>query len=300
MRRSWKGDEWQAFALQLVQRRHQPQNVQIVPDTVRGDAGIEFITTSGCLYQCYAPEETSDNKKAASAMKAKAGRDLPKLIKNKDKLCAILSGIVANRWILLTPFLDDKDVVANVRSRGVSVKAAGLSFISADFEALCHSQDDFEGEIAQLKALSLGPSLQVQPPTSSEVIAASTSIGERIDEKLSRAYGLLASDQRIANRRSAYVKAYIYRENALDQLRQNHAVLWERAFQSLDAEETRLAAFGAGLTLPAEQLRESTERIEESLIKALPMLAAGQITQIALGAIGDWLIRCPLDFPEGT
>lgn len=85
-RRAWKGDEWQAFALQLVQRRHGPENVQVVPDSVGGDAGLEFFTTSGCLYQCYAPEETADVAKAASAMKAKAGRDLPKLLKYKDKI----------------------------------------------------------------------------------------------------------------------------------------------------------------------------------------------------------------------
>lgn len=148
-RRAWKGDEWQAFALQLVQRRHGPQNVQVVPDAVGGDAGLEFFTTSGCLYQCYAPEETSDVAKAASAMKAKAGRDIPKLIRYRDKIEPILSGILANRWILLTPFLDNKDVVADIRKRGLAVKAKGLTFLAPDFEALCHSQDDFAGEIAQ-------------------------------------------------------------------------------------------------------------------------------------------------------
>ena len=56
-RRDWKGDEWQEFALQLVQRRHGAENVQVVPDKVKGDAGLEFFTTCGCLYQCYAPEE---------------------------------------------------------------------------------------------------------------------------------------------------------------------------------------------------------------------------------------------------
>jgi hypothetical protein len=77
--RAWDPDGWQAFALQLVQLRHYPQNVQIVPDAVRGDAGIEFFSTDGCLYQCYAPEEVADVGKAASAMKEKARRDLNKL-----------------------------------------------------------------------------------------------------------------------------------------------------------------------------------------------------------------------------
>src|SRR3954470_5366865 len=102
-RRSWKGDEWQTFALKLVQLRHGAKNVQIVPDAVRGDAGLEFFTTCGCVYQCYAPEEVSDVKKAASAMKAKAGRDLPKLQKNKDTIEQLLCGVSVERWILLCP-----------------------------------------------------------------------------------------------------------------------------------------------------------------------------------------------------
>jgi len=298
-RRAWKGDEWQAFALQLVQRRHGAENVQVVPDSVRGDAGLEFFTTTGCLYQCYAPEETSDVAKAASAMKAKAGRDLPKLLKYKDKIESILCGIPATRWILLCPFLDNKEVVADVRKRGLALKGQGLTFLAPNFEALCHSQDDFAGELEQLKALSLGPPLSVDIPTPSDVSAASgTSIGTRIDEKLARAYRSVATGRQIATRRDAYVKAHLYRENALDQLRQNYSVLWERAYQALEAEETRLIAVGASSTLPAEQLQDSTKRIEESLTKALPTLPVGVVTQIALGTVSDWLIRCPLDFPE--
>jgi hypothetical protein len=298
-RRSWKGDEWQAFALQLVQRRHGPENVQVVPDSVRGDAGLEFFTTTGCLYQCYAPEETSDVAKAASAMKAKAARDLQKLVKYKDRIAPILVGISANRWILLSPFLDDKDVVAAVRSRGQLIKSQGLSFIGGDFEALCHSQDDFAGELEHLKALSLGLSIKLETPTHGDVLAAGqTSIGSRIDEKLGRAYGPTATGAQIALKRDAYVKAHLYRENALDQLRQNHSVLWERAFQSLEAEEARLIAVGASSTLPTEQLQVSMQRIEDSLTNALPMVSAGIITQIALGSLSEWLIRCPLDFPE--
>ena len=151
--------------MSIVQLRHGSDNVQIVPDAVKGDAGLEFFTTSGCVYQCYAPEEVSDVKKASSAMKMKAGRDLPKLEKNVDKLEAILAGIRIKRWILLCPFLDDKDVVANVRNRGLGLKATGLRILAPDFEALVHSQDDFPSELGQLRNLSVGPPFSVEIPT---------------------------------------------------------------------------------------------------------------------------------------
>lgn len=300
IRREWKGKEWQEFALQLVQRRHGAENVQAVPDKVKGDAGLEFFTTCGCLYQCYAPEEAADVAKAASAMKAKAARDLPKLEKNKTVIEQLLAGTTARRWILLCPFLDNKDVVASIRARGVAVKAANLAFLSQDFEALCHSQDDFQAEIEQLRAMSLGPPLSVSAPTDQQVKdAGDTEIGGRIDDKLGRAFGSTAPAGQIAARRDQYVKAHLHRENTLEQLRENHAVLWERAFETIEAEEARLIAVGASATLPGQQLQESMSRMEASLAEALPTLNPGLRTRIALGTISDWLIRCPLDFPEG-
>ncbi|WP_162630084.1 hypothetical protein [Azospirillum ramasamyi] len=299
-RREWQGDEWQEFALQLVQRRHGAENVQIVPDKVKGDAGLEFFTTCGCLYQCYAPEEVSDVKKAASAMKAKAGRDIPKLTKNKEIIEKLLAGKPARRWILLCPFLDDKEVVASIRNRGLLLKGTNLGFLTADFEALCHSQSDFQAEIDQLKSLSLGPPLSVPLPTAEQVRdAGSTEIGTRIDEKLGRAVGARIRPDQIVKMREEYIKAHLHRENALGQLRDNHAILWERAFEAIEAEEARLIAVGASSTIPGQQLQESMNRIEASLKQALPMLSPGILTRIALGTISDWLIRCPLDFPEG-
>jgi hypothetical protein len=92
-----------------------------VPDRVKGDAGVEFFTTDGVLYQCYAPEEVADVAKASSAMKSKGSRDLSKLRINSTVLEGILQHIRCRRWILLCPFLDDKDVVAFVRRITVTV-----------------------------------------------------------------------------------------------------------------------------------------------------------------------------------
>jgi hypothetical protein len=104
-------------------------------------------------------------------------------------------------------------------------------------------------------------------------------------------------DQR--NRRKvSFVRAHFTRENALETLRFNHAILWERSKQCLDAEEERLLAIGAGVGAPIDQLANSLGRLESSLTKDLPNVPTATITDIALGTVSDWLIRCPLDFPE--
>jgi len=53
-----------------------------------------------------------------------------------------------------------------------------------------------------------------------------------------------------------------------------------------------------GSEAPGEQLSESVRRIEQSLRTDLPDLTQSTIIEIATGTISDWLIRCPLDFPE--
>jgi hypothetical protein len=274
------------------------QNIQIVPDRVRGDAGIEFFSTDGCLYQCYAPEEVSDTAKAASAMKAKGSRDLQKLIQFKEKIAGLLQALKAKRWILLSPFLDDKDVVVFVRGKGSLVKAACLEFLSEDFEALVQSQDDFAAEIEELRLRSLGPTFEVSVPSDEIVAAAEDEVSQRLSEKLARAFPK-SSRLEGKRRKTAYVRAHLLRENILDNLRMDHAILWDRSIRCLDAEEQRLVAAGAGSGLPGQQITDSIGRIETSLHNDLPDLARSTITQIAVGTITDWLIRCPLDFPDG-
>ena len=297
-RRAWDGDGWQAFALRLVQLRHKPQNVQIMPDTVRGDAGIEFFSTDGCLYQCYAPQEVSDVAKAASAMKEKARRDLRKLTTYKETISGILHTVKAERWILLCPFLDDKDVVVYVRGKGSELKINGLPFVSSGFEALVQSQEDFATELDALRIQSLGPPLAFERPSDAEVATRSDSdISNRLTQKLARAYPK-DQPQRVEQRAASHIRAHLIRENALDALRLDHAVLWERSLGCLSAEENRMTTIGAGSGMPSDQLAESVSRIEESLRTDLPNLARATITEIATGTISDWLIRCPLDFPE--
>lgn len=296
-RRSWGGEEWQLVAHQLVQLRHGYENVQVVPDHVKGDAGIEFFSLNGVLYQCYAPEETSDVKKAAAAMKAKAARDLPKLVKNRDVIIRLLAALKANRWILLCPFLDDKEVVADIRSRGAEFRKHELPFLTVDFEALVHSQEDFAAEIKQLR-MTAGLPLRVEEPATEDVLSRQVGeIGQRLSQKLQRGFGAIGTETTLKDRRDTHIKAYLFRENAMSELRLNHPALWEKAIQSLDAEEQRLVAIGATTPIPGQQLAESIQRIETSLSIQLPTLDRSLVTRIAVGTVSDWLIRCPLDFP---
>lgn len=297
--RDWDGGEWENFSRRLVQIRHGPENVQDVPSKVRGDAGIEFFTTDGCCYQSYAPEETVDTAKAASAMKQKATRDLPKLIKNADVISGLLGTIKIRRWILLCPFLDDKDVIAHVTAKAAIIVKANLNFVASDFRCLVHCQVDFEKELEALKQKSLGVPLRIITPSDDDVKKETNSIDERLEEKLKRGFPQDDAERHL-RRKYKFISAHLKSSNALEHLKMEYPELWESSWRTVQAEELRLETVGPGPGAPEEQLQRGLERLEKSLSKELPSLDAATITSIANGTLGTWLIECPLDFVEAA
>lgn len=297
-RRAWDGAEWQSHARSLINLRHGAANVQPVPDHVRGDAGIECFTMDGCAYQCFAPEEVSDNKKASNAIKAKASRDLKKLETNQPILQRLLQSVTLSRWILLCPFLDDKDVVAFTRERASELVKIGLPILSPLFEAIVHCQEDFADQIAFLRQQPINPVASVRITLEDWPLEIGHGeLAQAIEDKLRRAYPDHTPED-IAELAARYVLAHAQSQATLEQLRLDYPQLWEAARMCISTEEQRLVLLGAQGSAPTEQLHSSVEKIQNSMTRDMPGLAAATISAISLGTLSDWLIRCPLDFPE--
>ena len=295
LKRDWDSTDWEEFALRLVQVRHGAQNVQRVPDNVRGDAGIEFLTTEGCCYQCYAPAQSADTAKAASAMKRKATRDLRKLNKNASTIAALLGARKLTRWILLCPFLDDKSVISHVRAKTDALSIPTLHFVSEDFHALVQSLHDFENELTKLRSHSLGIPIDMQLPSSEQTTIHYQTVGTQIDTKLERGFPQLRSDLR-NKRAKEYTRAHLLSENTLEQLKYEFPDLWEAYRRTLRSEEVRLQTVGSGSGDTSQQLNRELERLETKLSLALPSLDSVTITTLSTGTLATWLIECPLDF----
>jgi hypothetical protein len=229
-------------------------------------------------------------------MKRKATRDLSKLIKHKDIISNMLQGTKARRWILLCPFLDDKAVVAHVRGKGTGITEEDLEFLGDDFEALVQSQEDFAIEIETLKSRAIGPQLNVSQLADEDVAAhLSSSPSDRLETKLRHAFpGRMP--EFITNTKQEYVRSYLHAQNTLEALRTHHPTLWEQAFDAISAEERRLVLIGASGDAPLDKLEQSLRRIEEGLKRDLPSLRHATRTDLSVGTLSDWLIRCPLDF----
>ena len=141
--------------------------------------------------------------------------------------------------------------MAAARDRGIEIRDLKLPFLADNFEAMVHCQDDFVTEIEILRQQGAMPmKMPAQDPALDIAVEQDGEIGKRITEKLNRGFKATMKPDQIRKRRDAYIRAHLYRENALAELKLNHPALWDRSIQVLDAEEQRLAAVGAASDLP--------------------------------------------------
>ncbi len=157
MTASWTGGEWQGYCRELLAARH-GAHYQPVPDSVAGDWGIEGFTSSGTVYQCYAPEEPLTSKQLYAKHRSKVTADLGKLRKNVDNVSQLVSPAELDCWVLLVPRVEDKAILEHAAKKAQEIRDLSLTGVSESFVVRVHTAADFPSECRQIDdALSIAP-----------------------------------------------------------------------------------------------------------------------------------------------
>jgi len=142
---------WEKFAIQLLQKRHGPHNVQRIPSETEGDGGVDLIVLDkGLIYQLYASDHT-EGQAHYEAVRDKVTRDIGKLDKNKKEIAKLLGNKKISQWILFIPICRDKRVIAHLRKKEEEVKNKNLPFLSIDFRTQITWLVDFDNEREAIK-----------------------------------------------------------------------------------------------------------------------------------------------------
>jgi hypothetical protein len=119
----WNPDDWETFALCLLQSRHGALNVHKIPATHKGDFGIDYYCTGEAVaYQCYAVREPIDIATRADRQKKKITTDTGKLVSNANEVSKLFLGIPIKHWILLAPVHDSKEVNLHCSSKTLQMR----------------------------------------------------------------------------------------------------------------------------------------------------------------------------------
>ncbi|MCK3796843.1 hypothetical protein J3S91_17375, partial [Sinorhizobium meliloti] len=295
----WNPDDWELFALTLLQGRHGPLHVQKIPAAHKGDYGIDYYCTKDVVaYQCYAVEEPIDISARAERQKKKITTDLGKLIKNHVEVSKLFHGVPIRHWVLIAPLHDSKELNLHCAKKTKDLRAAGCASFDAMVEVIIQDPRDFPNDAVAMGMSALSKvTLSIPTPSQSELAtwaAGSSDLLANATQKLRKR----APADKLDDVVGEAVKSFLQGNALLDALRSGSPDLHEKVMSAVRSRARRLEFAGPR---PGESAGEILHAELDALIAAMqaaaPSLSAENAEQIAYGSICEWIMRCPLDFP---
>src|SRR5260370_21624459 len=146
---TYDGREWQDYCLKLLSVKYATE-LTMIPDTDRGDLGIEAFSSDGCAFQCYAAAEPLSTAQLYAKQQVKMTRDLKKLRDNAADLLRMLGNVRIRRWVFMVPRHDSKRIVEHGEKKAAELRAAALPHLTNDFVVVVVTASQFPVEAASV------------------------------------------------------------------------------------------------------------------------------------------------------
>jgi hypothetical protein len=297
--KEWDGGEWQEHVARLLRARYtEPGSYQEIPSKHGGDLGLEGFSREGICYQCYAAEPPFTIASLYEKQRDKITADIGKFIGNSKRLSDVFGVLRIKRWLLVVPYFYSAQLLEHCTAKKNEVLAERLPYVDPDFVVGVITDADFEVELCYLSSAGLYKhNIDVPDPASSQIqlfrdsnVALLTSITSKAG-KLPK----LETPKQVDEFTLRMIKNYLRGESAVNSLRTRDPEQFESLLRCKQAKEEELVVqsmvqFGGHDTLIKTFYEFRTE--VQKHVSVSPHTA----DVIAWGAVGDWLLRCPLDF----
>lgn len=296
----WNPDDWELFAQSLLHGRHGPLHVQKIPAAHKGDYGIDYYCTKdGVAYQCYAVEEPIDISVRAERQKKKITMDIGKLVKNHVEIGKLFHGVPIRHWVLMAPLHDSKDVNLHCAKKTKDLRNVGCPAFDPTVEVIIQDPSNFPNDAVALGMSALSKvTLSIPTPSPSELAtwtAGSSDLLANATVKLKKR----ALPDKLDDVVSETVRSFLQGNAVLDALRSGSPDLHEKVMSAVRSRARRLEFAGPQSDGSAgEILHAELDALIAAMQAAAPSLSAENAEQVAYGSICEWIMRCPLDFPD--
>jgi hypothetical protein len=297
MEETWSPDDWQAHCDLLCNERHAPGGYQRVPDTDRGDLGLEGFSVDGegCGYQCYSTQKTEVGARYV-AQRDKMTADLGKLVVNAKRLEKMIGAHPLRRWIFLVPVHDSKELILHARKKEAELRMAGLPFLAEDFAVVIQTEADFGKELAIVEghgAATIGDLEETVEPAALERLEREEAEQvQTMDRKLLK----IAADPTAA--REQMLRSAVDGGNIREHLRRHHPQTGEQVARQLSIERRDVLAERELGELHSGSVTQVRRRLEARLQVKVTAVGDSEANRLSHAAVAAWLMECPLDFPE--
>lgn len=283
--------EWQQHFFDLLPFMHGIAHYTRVPDVDLGDAGLEAFSDDGNAYQCFADQGSNTLTQRYEKQRNKITVDLKKF-SNVAKVAPIVGDQKIARWVLVVPRSDTKKLTAFCNKKTKEIRALNLPYVAADFKVTVVDQTDLRSFERQSTVALIR--LQAGAVDAGDAAERVKTLLPNLEKKLLFVY---PDDVERNIRREKLLVMNAVGENFLQDLRDAYPQTYESVRSAIRSREQRLVAVGpANQATPRDVFDAELNDLEEVVRRDNGLLDAANRTTIVIGAVTDWLLRCPLDF----
>lgn len=301
--RSWNPKEWEQHVQRLLKRHYStaPGSYNEVPDTVKGDCGVEGFATDGTAYQCYAAQQWINAADLLKRQKNKVTIDIGKFIRNKRELCEIFGTVKIRQWNLVVPYWNDKDLKKHANAKASEVREAGCTHTEKDFSISIITDGDFEVELALLSKLDLyqfdAAAPTVQPTALAQWMQGKKNLPmvQNLIRK-SKLIGAGKAHRLHENFQARIVAQYIGGAIVLGRLEHELPEVYQKVIEYKTSREDSLQSESFTTTKVPAAFFESTLQDYREELQTVPGISHRVAGILAREAVSDWLLNCPMDF----
>ena len=292
------GEEFEEICLNLLRRRYQPAQLVYLPAKAEGDYGIEAFTKDGLVYQCYADRDSLSLRDRTTKQKRKLYKDTLKLKTYAAKLESVLGGLLIEGYIFLVPQFDAAELVAYAVKRAEAVRSFGLKFIAPDFSISIKEPRDYPEELRAAERDGSATAVVPDPSIGNEDVQLFQSRKPELVSKLEKKLAALEiAEEDRADFRDDFVRAFLVKEGVMGGLK-DWPETWEAVERRRRLREEKLSLENQlDPAQPKERVGGLITGYQDDLSKAVAGIGEPDAQRVAMGQVGDWLMRCPLRFP---
>lgn len=301
--KSWEGLEWQQHIQLLLKRHYGPDSYQDIPDKHVGDYGLEGFSPRDCVaYQCYAAEEPLTTDELFKKQRSKISADIKKFIDNKDDLKGVLGEIKIRSWILVVPRHESALLLKHAEKKALEVRNMKLSYVDEGFRISIATEDYFAVEAATLRQNNL-TMIDVDESIDDDeleqwVAKQKGNLIVNLERKINKITNVRLSNSELVFR-NEMIKKFVEGQNIITSLHDNYPDIYNSLLKCKGNREKFLALESLiNQDVPATMLKDSLGRYKEDLARAVKGVTPQTIERLVYEGVADWLMRCPLDFPE--
>jgi hypothetical protein len=297
------GDDWEDWANRLLSHHFGPTDYQRVPAKDRGDAGIEgFSVSQREAFQCYGCEEPISVEARYEKQRTKMTIDIKKFIDNRDALLRLFGPLKMRRWVFFVPLFDSKEIVAHAVKKTQEVIDAALPYVDHDFRVVVTEESNFAVARDQLLGATAQGLKLLTPPITTEDVDAWSQSNDCLLGVLKNKLAKLPTLHTQADRDEFAIRVlkwYLAGQTLLERLRE-YPQVYEKVIETKSHREEYLAMGSLHGSASNVVVLETLKDFQETLQREAKELHSFCAEQLAAEAVADWLMRCPLQFPEMT